>query len=68
MKNKNLVSVMQYARLCGFDSPHPIYMRKKRGDISFITDTYRGHPIYLVDIAMYPPIMRRSPGRKSYAA
>lgn len=61
MAKQKLVSVAEYAALCGNLSLQAIYNREKRGSLEFA----KLKPVTLIDIIAYPP-KRLAMGRKPY--
>jgi hypothetical protein len=55
MKNKNHVSISEYAKLCGGISVQAIHARRKNKKISFIKKKWNNDFIFLIDIIKFPP-------------
>jgi len=62
MKNQNLVSVQEYAKMCSI-TPQGVHNRVEAKTLSFVKE--KGQ--WLVDVSLYPP-KRLKLGRRPYAS
>lgn len=62
MTKQNLVSVQEYAKLCGI-TPQGVHSRVKEGTLSFIKSNNQ----WVIDVVLYPP-KRLKLGRRPYAS
>ena len=65
MNTENLVSISQYAKLCGGLTSQAIHSRRKNKTISFIKKKYKNDFIFLIDAEKFPPAKWKA-GRPAY--